>query len=81
MRPAGSAEGSVSYFDLWRDASGYPWNKYTLLYQIPMSWGQAKAACENVGLSLANVLNAAEQEAVMAFGHTVWLGYRCVDHR
>jgi hypothetical protein len=42
---------------------------------------QAKAACEGVGLKLATVLNAAEQEAVMAFGHTVWIGYRCVDHR
>lgn len=79
VRPAGTTEDSPSYFDLWRQARGYPWNKYTLLYTVKTSATQAKAACEAQGLTLASVLNAGEQKAMEAFGHQVWIGLTDAD--
>ena len=78
VRPTGSPADGPNYFDLWRTAQGYPWDKFTFLgtvaHRDQVSWHAAAAACDAAGLALASVMNQAEADVLSTMGARSWIG-------
>jgi hypothetical protein len=78
VRPTGSPADGPNYFDLWRTAQGYPWDKFTFLgtvaHRDQVSWHAAAAACDAAGLALASVMKQAEADVLSTMGARSWIG-------